>query len=156
MNHTSQASSLPPPPSEMESKFYYAGLPSSPTLVARISTTDTPWEAPTGPEAYTRRKELSGVGNHPIRDAWEEGGLGVKVYTLLDAMNVKWSSIDIVRIGYSEESFAPVVLWIGVNPASLSGVDGVVVVHKCREILEENCINDVDVEIRETIRWPTY
>ena len=65
----------------MESKFYYAGLPSAPILVARSST--TPWEAPTGPEAYNRRKELRVVGNHAIKDVWE-GDLSLKVHTLLE------------------------------------------------------------------------
>jgi hypothetical protein len=132
----------------MERKFYYAGLPSAPALVARSST--TPWEAPTGPEAYPRHKELRVVGNHAIKDVWE-GGLALKVHTLLESMEVKWTSIDIVRIGYDGEPSAPVILWIGVIPASLSGGDGIIVAHRCREILEEYRITDVDVEIRESV-----
>ncbi|KAG8972565.1 hypothetical protein FRC05_009798 [Tulasnella sp. 425] len=146
---------LPSPPSEMEAKFYYAGLPSAPRLVARTST--TPWEAPTGPEAYRKVKELRVVGNRALKlqEAWE-GDLAPKLFALLDSMKVKVTSTDILRIGNAGESFAPVVLWIGVMPASLSGNDGVVVAYKCRELLLEYDITDVDVEIRESVRWPQY
>ena len=41
-------------------------------------------------------------------------------------------------------------------PASLSGADGVIVASKCRELLVENGITDVDVEIRESIVWPSF
>ncbi|KAG8685631.1 hypothetical protein FRC11_010304, partial [Ceratobasidium sp. 423] len=48
-------------------------------------------------------------------------------------------------------SFAPVVLWIGVVPGSLSGDDGVVVAFQCWKLLEEDGITDVEVEIRESV-----
>ncbi|KAJ7145815.1 hypothetical protein C8R44DRAFT_755948 [Mycena epipterygia] len=136
------------PPSEVEAKFYYAGLPSSPVLVARASTTQ--WKAPTGPEAYRKIRELRAVGNHALKETWE-GDLALKVHALLDSIKVKWTSTDVVRIGNPGESSAPVILWIGVMPASLSGDDGVVVASKCRELLVENGIADVDVEIRESV-----
>ncbi|KAJ6616363.1 hypothetical protein B0H10DRAFT_2176659 [Mycena sp. CBHHK59/15] len=127
------------PSSEMETKFYYAGLPSSPVL----------WKAPTGPEAYRKIKELRAVGNHALKETWE-GNLALKVHALLDSMKVMWTSADVVRIGNTGESSAPVILWIGVMPASLSGDDGVVVASKCRELLVKYDIADVDVEIRES------
>ncbi len=138
-----------------ESKCYYAGLPSAPILVARTST--TPWKAPTGPEAYHRLKELRVVGEHALNSVWGDD-LGVKVSSLLDEMNVKWTSLDIVRIGYCGQFFAPVILWIGVTPASLSSEDGIVAARKCKEILEEYHITDVDVEIRESVvhRWGSW
>ncbi|KAJ6580227.1 hypothetical protein B0H10DRAFT_2235420 [Mycena sp. CBHHK59/15] len=136
------------PPSEMETKFYYAGLPSSPVLVARTGATS--WKAPTGPEAYRKIKELCAVGNHALKETWE-GNLALKVHALLDSMKVMWTSTDVVRIGNTGESSAPVILWIGVMPASLSGDDGVVVASKCRELLVEYDIADVNVEIRESV-----
>ncbi len=140
---------LPSTLSEMEeAKFYYAGLPSGPVLVARTGT--TPWKAPTGPEAYPKRKELCAVGNHALKEVWE-GNLTLKLHALLDSMKVKWTSTDVVRIRNVEESSAPVILWIGVIPASLSGDDGIVVASKCRELLVEYNIADVDVEIRESV-----
>ncbi|OCH84906.1 hypothetical protein OBBRIDRAFT_815290 [Obba rivulosa] len=127
------SSSLTPlsPLSKMEAKFYYAGLPSAPVLVARTST--TPWEAPTGPEAYRNVKELRIVGNLALKEAWESN-LALKIHALLDSMKVKWTSTDVVRIGNTGESSAPVILWIG-----------------CRELLVESNITDVDVEIRESV-----
>jgi hypothetical protein len=157
-NNNNSHGTVPSPPSEREAKFYYTGLPSRPVLVARTGT--TPWEPATGPDAYRPPrpvKELGTVGNHAIKEAWET--LYHKVLALLDEMEVKWISVDIVRIGNAEEDmhFAPVILWIGVMPASLSGRDGVVVASKCREILVEHGITDVDVEIRESVirRWWT-
>ena len=108
------------------------------------------WEVPTGPKAYLRHKELRVVGNHAIKDVWE-GVLSLEVHTLLKSMKINWTSIDIVRIGYEGESSAPVILWIGVIPESLSGGVGIIVSHRCRSILEQNRITDVDVEIRESV-----
>ncbi|PBK75246.1 hypothetical protein ARMSODRAFT_929310 [Armillaria solidipes] len=133
----------------MEAKFfYYAGLPSAPVLVARTGT--TPWKAPTGPEAYPTRKELRAVGNHALEEVWE-GNLAPELHALLDSMEVKWTSTDVVRIGNAKESSAPVILWIGVMPASLSDNDGVDVASRCRELLVKFDIADVDVEIRESV-----
>ena len=141
-------SSSPPLPSSKEARFYYAGLPSSPVLVARTGTTR--WKAPTGPEAYRKLKDLRVVGNHALKEVWEDN-LALKLHALLDSMEVKWTSTDVVRIGNVGESSAPVILWIGVMPASLSGHDGIVVAFKCRELLVEYDIADVDVEIRESV-----
>ena len=52
-------------------------------------------------------------------------------------MRVEWTSIDALRIGIAEVWDAPVIVWIGVIPVSLSGADGVVVASKCRELLVE-------------------
>jgi hypothetical protein len=131
----------------MESQFYYAGLPSSPPLVGRSSI--TPWELHTGPYVYNIPKVLRTVGRHEIKDVWE-GNLSCKVIEYLDSKKVAWTSIDVVRIGYVEESFRPVILWIGVQPKSLSIADGTQVAHSCQEILVHSGITDVDVEIRES------
>ncbi len=94
----------PSPPSPLEAELYYAGLPSAPLLVARTST--TPWKAPTGPEAYRQPKELRPVGKHAITEVWKD--LGPKVFSLLDSMKVKWTSIDVIRIvNAGEPSVSP-------------------------------------------------
>ena len=77
---------FPSPPPEMETKFYYIGLPSKPVLIARTGT--TPWKAPAGPEAYLTRKELRPVGNHPLQEVLEDN-LALKLHVLLDSMKVK-------------------------------------------------------------------
>jgi hypothetical protein len=140
---------LPTPLSAMEANFYYLGLRSSPTLVARSSS--TLWEVPSGPEENWKLKELGIPGNHPIRHVWGER-LAPQVSDLLKSMKVQWTSLNIVRIGDSEDMwFAPVVLWIGVKPASLNGYDGIEVVSKCLELLKEYDISDVEVEIIESV-----
>ncbi|KAF8267033.1 hypothetical protein EI94DRAFT_1786628, partial [Lactarius quietus] len=147
----SQSTSLMTP-SPLEASCYYTGLPSRPLLVARTGT--TPWESVpvTGPEEYLPRKELRPVGNHApaLKEAWE-GSLPLKLHALLDLMHVKWTSIDVVRIGIAGDHSAPVILWIGVMPRSLFGEDGLVVASRCQDLLVEFNIIDVDVEIRESI-----
>ncbi|KAH7911003.1 hypothetical protein BJ138DRAFT_1187026, partial [Hygrophoropsis aurantiaca] len=158
---------IPSPPSELESRTYYAGLPSAPILVARTSR--SAWKRPTGPEAYTVRKELRTVGNRApaLKAAWEsaaggEGqGIARRLHALLDTMHVQWTSTDVVRIVESsyqqtpspeyDSANAPVVLWVGVRPASLSGAEGAVVAARCRALLVEAGVGDVEVEIRESV-----
>ncbi|RPD77947.1 hypothetical protein L226DRAFT_611127 [Lentinus tigrinus ALCF2SS1-7] len=134
----------------MEHKRYYAGLPSQPVLVAR---TGPPWFPPTGPEAYTVQKELRSFGDHTIRTVWETE-LAPKVIDLLDSKDVLWTSLDVVGIIEVEKSpaRAPIVLWIGVQPVSLSREDGRTVAVTCKDILvKEFEITDVEVEIRESV-----
>jgi hypothetical protein len=97
-----------------------------------------------------KRKDLRAVGNHALKEVWEDN-LALKLHALLDSMEVKWTSTDVVRIGNVEESSAPVIVWIGVMPASLSGHEGAIAAFKCRELLVEYNIADVDVEIRESV-----
>jgi hypothetical protein len=104
-------------------------------------------------EAYPPRKELRPVINHSLTDVWEDD-LALKIHDTLDSMNVYWTSTDVVRIGIAGEREAPVILWIGVLPSSLSGEDGVIVASKCRDVLEEYDIDDVEVEIRESVVFP--
>jgi hypothetical protein len=132
----------------MEATYFYAGLPSTPVLVAR--TSHTPWKAPTGPEAYRMVKELCAIGDHALEAVWEDK-LAPRLHDLLDSMKVKWTSTDVVRIRIIGESSAPVILWIGVMPTSLSGDDGVAVASRCQELLGEYDIADVNVEIRESM-----
>jgi len=139
------------PVSELESKFYYTGLPSQPPLVARTST--TPWSPPKdSEEAELQRKELRPASHPALHAVWEDG-LANKVFDLLKTMEVKWTSADILRIGHEGLAVRPypVILWLGVVPGSLSRDDGDVVAHGCKKILEEHGISDVDVEIREAI-----
>ncbi|KAK0207623.1 hypothetical protein IW262DRAFT_1281921 [Armillaria fumosa] len=130
-----------------EAHSYYAGLVSKPVLVARTSI--TPYEAPTGPEAYPRLKELRIVGDHDIQDVWEDD-LALKVHAILSEKGVDWTSTNVVRIGYVDESSSSVILWIGVKPDSLSYEDGISVALQCKGLLLDHGIDDVEVEIRES------
>lgn len=99
--------SPPPRVSDEEAQVYYAGLPSKPVLVARTGT--TPYGAPTGPEAYPKLKELKIVGGHEIKELWEDD-LAFKVHAILSENKVEWTSTDVVRIGYIEESSGNLIL----------------------------------------------
>jgi len=68
-------------------------------------------------------------------------------------MGVKWTSMDPVRIGVEGESVAPVIVWIGVQPNTLSGKDGLAAAQECKELLVANDIYDVEIEIRESVVW---
>ena len=92
--------------------------------------------------------ELRPVGNHALAEVWEDN-IALNVIDLLDTMKVNWTTADIVRIGKAKETsaHAPVILWIGVRPTSLSRAEA----SKRRKLLEENNITDVEVEIRESV-----
>ena len=145
----SDPTSTPPPCQVTEelSKDYYKGLPSRPRLVA--TTRPGPFEKPIGPEAYTIYKELRILGDHPLARVWEDN-LAFQLHRVLNSSNVNWTSTDVVRIANIEESFSFVVVWVGVEPGTLSFDDGVVVALKCREVLDSYHIQDVEVEIRES------
>ncbi|RPA95784.1 hypothetical protein L873DRAFT_1845759 [Choiromyces venosus 120613-1] len=110
-------------------------------------------EVPSGSEAYNKPKVLGTVGRHAIKDVWEDN-LSHKVVEHLDSEKVAWTSIDVVCISYVEESFRPVILWIGVQLESLSIEDGTKVARSCQEILVQSGIINVDVEIRESLVTP--
>jgi hypothetical protein len=142
--------SLRLPLSDVEAKYYYHGLPSKPILVARTGT-DT-WKLPTGPWPHLPLKELRTVGNHPLMEVWEDG-LAIRICKVLNSMDVKWTSMDLVRIGVEGESVAPVIVWIGSQPDTLSGKDGLAAAQECKKLLVANDIHDVEVEIRESVVW---
>jgi hypothetical protein len=82
------------------------------------------------------------------------GELEPKLHTLLDSMEVKQTDVDIIRIGFDDGEpplSAPVILWREVIPGSLASSDGITVAQKCRKILEDYSITDVDVEIHEPL-----
>jgi hypothetical protein len=135
--------------SNAEAMFYYSGLCSGPRLVYRTGT--TPWNLPTGPEAYRVLKELRPVFGHKLNVVWNE--LGPKVCQLLDSQGVLWTSIDVVRFIKIKwgETVGPVVLWIGVGRETLFGEDAYNSANGCLELLKEFGITDVEVEYRESI-----
>jgi len=119
-------------------------------FVARTGN-DT-WKLPTGPEAYLPSKELRTVGNRRLREVWEDM-TAVQIHDVFDFMSVRWTSMDLVRIGVVGESVAPVIVWISVKPDTISGKDGIAAAKECKELLVANDIYDVEVEIRESVVW---
>ena len=72
----------------IEDRDYYFGLPSKPILVARATSSATPWTPLINSEQLRVRKELRPIGNHVLVDVWENG-LSTKVLGLLVSMRVK-------------------------------------------------------------------
>lgn len=146
-----------PETSELERGTYYAGLPSRPPLLARSDATTTPWQRPTGFEAYSQRKELRPVGEHALNDGVWETKYAPHVLRLLESEGVLYTSVDVVRIAnvpnYRSRpgEIGHIVLWIGVIPQTLDHAKGLAVALKCKEYLEQNGITDVDVELRESV-----
>jgi len=137
----------PYPPSPLEAKLYYYGIPSQPVLVARSSA--NVWVQPTGPGAYHIPKESSPISSHPLTAIWE-ATVAPALVQYLDSKGVNMTSIDPIRMGYESESPPPVIVWIGVLPQSLSVEDGINVATHCKGILSTHNIDDVHVEIRES------
>jgi hypothetical protein len=61
---------------------------------------------------------LSGVSNHKLVTIWESD-VAPKVMAYLDEMGVKWTSINVFRMG-EEEALSRVTILIGVKPNSLT------------------------------------
>lgn len=135
--------------SEPEAKFYYWGLPSNPRLVYRTGT--LPWEMPTGPDARPEKKELRPVFEHKLTAFWEV--LGWKIRDFLDSVEVRWTTIDVVRFIKVEKgkTIGPVILWIGVTPKTLSGKGAKTAAYGCLDILKVVEITDIEVEFRESV-----
>ncbi|KAF8549223.1 hypothetical protein OG21DRAFT_1556983 [Imleria badia] len=123
------------PPSKPEAIFYYSGLPSGPHLVYRTGT--TPWEEPTGPEAYRVLKEVKPVFSHKIVTVWDD--LGPRVCGCLDSVRVTWTSVDVVRFAVVGEALS-----LSIEDAHTAAVG-------CQELLESYKITDVEVEFRESV-----
>lgn len=150
------SSIIPSPLSQEETLHFHIGLPSGPPLIAR---TGVPWKQPWGPEAYSHKRKLQVVGKHPIAvpGLWR-GQVGPKILDILNEFRVKWHTIDVARIAYEDDeayedvedgdSHAPPVVWIAVEPGSLSGNEGNTVACQCQEVLNSFGLNDVEVCIR--------
>jgi hypothetical protein len=146
-NANTMSSVIPSHLSAEETILFHSGLPSGPYLIAR---TGAPWKRPGGPEAYPHKRELQVVGKHPIAvpGLWRDR-VGPKLLDVLDEFKVKWHTIDVARIAYEDDdSRAPPVVWIAVEPGTLTGIKGDIVAHRCQEVLDSSGLNDVEVCLR--------
>ncbi|TFY63003.1 hypothetical protein EVG20_g6495, partial [Dentipellis fragilis] len=154
-NDTASSSSSDLPPyfvSTKEAVFYYAGIsPTPPKLVYRTGSDARPFIMPKGLEAYRQLKQARGVFGHALNKVWKTS-VGPKVCQLLTTLNVDWATVDGVRFladkGEGESALSPVVIWIGVRPASLEGKDAYSAAHDILDILHGVDIHDVEVEFR--------
>ena len=126
------------------SDFY--GLPTNPVSVYK---TGDAWPVREGPEAYRVPREARPVCNHPIQDVWPE--LGEQVYTFLDSLDVKWSTIDPVRFAEEGGEAGPLYLWVGVVPKSLSFEGAKAAADGCKKILTDAHFPDIEIAFRESV-----
>ena len=148
-NHTVPTTdSGPYVPSAVEKEHYYYGLPSMPPLIARSSS--TVWMPPTGAEAYLEPKELAPLGQHRLEAVWDDV-VGPAMVDYFKEKQVQWNSLHPLRIGIVGQAPPPAVIFVGVNPNSLSHELGIELAVHCHSILLSNDIEDMHVEIRESI-----
>ncbi|KAK3364223.1 hypothetical protein B0T25DRAFT_576540 [Lasiosphaeria hispida] len=132
-------------PPELEKQLYYHGLPSCPQLVARSNFLAS-WQ-PEFEDEHPKIKHISNVGSHDIVNKYD-ASLRDKIITRLGS--TEWTSIDVVRIGYSGSHADPVILWIGVAPGSLASQTGLEIALGCRSELRRAGLH-VHCEIREAM-----
>ena len=149
--HLTNAIRNVPLPSADEAKWRYANLPSRPYFIARSS--DDVWVTPTDIDIIIEHRELRPVGKHPLCDVWT-GTIDLEMHNYLEEQKVEYSSMDPVRMAILNEPTAPVIVWVGVQPDSLSAERGTEVACDLRRILLRNGIDDVHVEIRASTITP--
>ncbi|EPE03597.1 hypothetical protein F503_01855 [Ophiostoma piceae UAMH 11346] len=147
------------PPCDKEARLYYTGLPSRPRLIGRASAGIVRWES--YQEQYARQlhqawktpaqKVLGAVGEHKILACWSD----VRPAILTAIRHLPWSSVDVCRIGFADDSHLerPVVIWIGVDgnpdePSDLPWQDVAGAIRSCRQILDNAGLVDVDCQLR--------
>lgn len=143
------------PPSSEEICRYYNGLPSNPKLVARTSI--EPWKI-NYVQSYQVLKTLDPVGKHPIVPLWNDSQ-GPLRQSILEAVDhVQWTALDFLRLGYEriEDDSGillqnPVTLLVSVEPTSTSWSVGLSLALKCRDILRQHFIHDIEVEVKESV-----
>ncbi|KAK4683861.1 hypothetical protein P7C73_g6356, partial [Tremellales sp. Uapishka_1] len=135
--------------SEFEISQYYYGIPSSPRLcgTSRYDTrlvTDN-W----GPRTLPKR--LSPIDDHPILTKWSTIAIEITRYLARADCEVKveWTTIDLCRLGFDSEEQTPVI-WIGVQPGTLSLEDGNTAAKKIRNLFGGD-YPDIEVELRESV-----
>ncbi|KAJ3478204.1 hypothetical protein NLI96_g9922 [Meripilus lineatus] len=150
-------------PCVMEARYYYYGIPSTPPLLVR-SSINAIWEQQYGGEAAPKIKEIRPFESHAIQDIWE-GNLALRIIAILDSNGVQWTSIDVVRFGWRNESRSFPTLWIGVKePVGFDSMGDEEkqtyirrlgsVIPDCLNALREADIFDVEVEFRHSIVTP--
>ncbi|KAH9858294.1 hypothetical protein C2E23DRAFT_175215 [Lenzites betulinus] len=128
-------------------KDFY-GLPSNPPCVYKSGPA---WSERTGPESYRTIREARPVYDHPIADQWHV--IGTSIYQSLDSQTVKWTSIDPVAFADEGEvkPFCPLLMWIGVYPASLSYDAAMAAAGAIKEILTQAGFPEIEVAFRESV-----
>jgi hypothetical protein len=136
-----------PPVDEAHNDFY--GLPSNPLSIYH---TGPAWPLPTGPDAQRIPKEARPVCDHAIAAVWCK--LGEEIYRFFDSVYLKWTSMDFVRFAERGKEPGPPFIWVGVVPQTLSRSDAESAAMRCKGILNNYDISDVEIAFRESaVTW---
>ncbi|KAJ3874662.1 hypothetical protein F5051DRAFT_498287 [Lentinula edodes] len=131
--------------------FDFYGVPSAALCVYKSGSA---WPVRTGPEAQRIIREVRGVHGHPMQPVWLE--LGQRVYSLLDEMGVRWTSIDPLAFAEAgKKSFSPLLLWIGVVPGSLQYKLANTAAEAVTKLISEAGFGGVEIGFRESIVTPS-
>ncbi|KAF4467626.1 hypothetical protein FALBO_5494 [Fusarium albosuccineum] len=136
-----------------ERDHYYDGLPSRPRLLARSGA--TAWSRPRSWDSGYRyeKKRLDHVGRHPVVEEWNNScGPGSLRHLVLDALHgLDWTAVDILRVGYPDaDGVLPIVLMISVRPGEVDLGQAARTVGKCKQILDQFDLCDMECEMRES------
>lgn len=151
--------------SKIEAALYYHGIRGErkpgPKLVYRSSK--DAFTPPTGPSGDFRKIQLLTVHEHAKfgeNDLWEI--VRDKTAGLLDAKQIRFTSIDLARFRWEEETkdglgkdvTSPVTIWIGVRPDSTNGDAAFECAQDIFELLKRYGVEDVEVAFRESEARP--
>ncbi|KAK6362023.1 hypothetical protein TWF730_005726 [Orbilia blumenaviensis] len=139
-----------PVPSHHFSINYYYGLPSRPPLLA--TTKPQAHISPIGFPDYPVSKTIYAIsGRHPVVSMWDSG-LADDILGVLKRMAIDWTSLEVVHIPVATDpSPGPAIVWIGVEPGTLSYREAAITASKCQEVIDTNGISDCFVEMRSSV-----
>ncbi|KAH9945505.1 uncharacterized protein BXZ73DRAFT_96322 [Epithele typhae] len=151
--------------SKLEAYLYYQGIRGdrkhAPKLIYRTSTDI--FSPPSGPSQDLRKMQLLTVhgyeelGQDNLWEVIRDGTAG-----LLDRKDIKYTSVDLVRFRWEEQSedsrtkavTSLATIWIGVLPDSTNGDAAFNCTQDILQLLKKHEIDDVDVAYRESEAWP--
>ncbi|KAJ8457772.1 hypothetical protein ONZ45_g18183 [Pleurotus djamor] len=83
--------------------------------------------------------------------------IGRQVMDVLDAKEIAWNSVDMVRFKVSTDTgdkYSQPTIWVGVNPGKLAaGTQTEEATEEILTLLKQHDITDVDVAYRESVIW---
>lgn len=147
--------------SKLEAYLYYHGIRGErkpgPKLIYRSST--DAFTPPTGPSGDVRKIQLLTVHEHAKfgqNNLWAT--VRDEIAGLLDAKQIKYTSIDLVRFRWEEQTedglgkdvTSPVTLWIGVRPDSTNGDVAFDCAQDIFKLLKGYDVDDVEIAYRES------
>ncbi|EGX43200.1 hypothetical protein AOL_s00215g656 [Orbilia oligospora ATCC 24927] len=137
-------------PSNIFSIDYYHGLPSKPPLLA--TTKPQPYINPIGFFDHPVAKTIHAIsGKNPIVSMWDSG-ISNGIMGVLKQMDIEWTSLEAVHIPVATDpSLGPAIVWIGVQPGTLSYRKAAKTALMCQEVIDTNSIADCFVEIRSSV-----